>query len=52
MEGSGTTQYDDGLSEYEKQRLAHIARNHEYLVRLGILEDKKEVVPLACPKHH
>ena len=27
---------DDGLTEYERQRLAHVARNREYMARLGI----------------
>jgi hypothetical protein len=26
---------DDGLTEYERQRLAHVARNREYMARLG-----------------
>jgi methyl-CpG-binding domain protein 4 len=28
---------DDGLTEYERQRLAHVARNREYMERLGVL---------------
>ena len=26
-----------GLTEYERQRLAHVARNREYMARLGVL---------------
>ena len=33
------------LSEYEQQRLAHIKRNHEMLVRLGLADD-----PLMTPQ--
>lgn len=44
------TNQDDGLCEYERQRLAHIARNHEYLVRLGIMEAKEELAPQAKEK--
>ena len=28
---------DDGLTDYERQRLAHVARNREYMARLGVL---------------
>ena len=28
---------DAGLTEYERQRLAHVARNREYMARLGVL---------------
>ena len=28
----------DDLTEYEKQRLAHVARNREYMARLGVLQ--------------
>lgn len=28
---------DDDLTEYERQRLAHVARNREYMARLGVL---------------
>ena len=36
---------DDEMSAYELQRLEHIRRNHEMLVRLGLVEDviKKDV---------
>ena len=32
----------DELSEYERQRLEHIRRNHEYLVLLGLAEAREE----------
>ena len=34
---------DDHLTEYEKQRLAHVARNREYMARLGVLQLASEV---------
>ena len=37
------------LSEYEKQRLEHIKRNHEMLVRLGLEPEAKET-PEKKPK--
>ena len=33
----------DDLTEYEKQRLAHVARNREYMARLGVLQLASEV---------
>eukprot|EP00965_Chrysotila_dentata_P227053 6195771-Pleurochrysis_carterae.AAC.2 len=33
----------DNLSEYELQRLAHIKRNHEMLVRLGLVDEEAPV---------
>ena len=34
---------DDGLTDYERQRLAHVARNREYMARLGVLDLAKVV---------
>ena len=39
----------ESLSQYELQRLEHIRRNHEMLVRLGLAEDKAET-PAKAPK--
>ena len=36
MTTAGVTD-DDTLTEYERQRLAHVARNREYMERLGVL---------------
>jgi len=34
---------DDELTEYEKQRLAHVARNREYMARLGVASMAKTI---------
>ena len=36
----------EGLCEYEQQRLAHIRRNHEMLVRLGLVDADSK--PIFC----
>ena len=36
---------DDGLTEYERQRLAHVARNREYMARLGVLDLAATIAP-------
>ena len=41
---------DDGLTEYERQRLAHVARNREYMARLGIQALAGEISAPADPK--
>jgi hypothetical protein len=33
---------DGGLTEYEQHRLAHIQRNKEYMLRLGVLQARAE----------
>ena len=43
---------DDGLTDYERQRLAHVARNREYMARLGVLDLAKVVAtgkPTTAP---
>ena len=41
---------DDGLTEYERQRLAHVARNREYMARLGIQALAGEIAGPSDPK--
>ena len=36
---------DDGLTDYERQRLAHVARNREYMARLGVMDLASKVAP-------
>lgn len=40
----------EGLSEYELQRLEHIKRNHEMLVRLGLVDEAPKETPVAKDK--
>ena len=41
----------EGLCEYEQQRLAHIRRNHEMLVRLGLVDaDSKPIFICASSR--
>ena len=40
----------DELSEYERQRLEHIKRNHEMLVRLGLVDDAPKKTPAASQR--
>ena len=43
---------DDGLTDYERQRLAHVARNREYMARLSVLDLAKVVAtekPTTAP---
>lgn len=42
-ENENPQQEGAGLSEFEKQRLAHIRRNMEYLARLGLADAAKEL---------
>ena len=45
-----TPSLDDGLTEYERQRLAHVARNREYMARLGIQALAGEIAGPSDPK--
>ena len=36
---------DDGLTDYERQRRAHVARNREYMARLGVMDLASKVAP-------
>ena len=38
MESIINNNEDDNLTEYERQRIAHVARNKQYMARLGITD--------------
>ena len=38
MESINNNNEDDNLTEYERQRIAHVARNKQYMARLGITD--------------